>query len=157
MLIVVNYSSLDGSGNHRSKKRGIDQFRSFRGTISGKSSRRYPLLNVFHSAINGALAGVLITVGGISAIALHSQYLWSVSFSRLEKTRDLSQRLLESTAILESYILNTSSTPKYMVPTKADNLIYIDAPEPKDSNEELRKKDFSFFHNSLTFPISNGY
>ena len=61
-----------------------------------KISRRYPILAAFHRGIDGGLAGVLLCTALMSALALHSQYLWTTSFSRLENTRELTHKLEES-------------------------------------------------------------
>ena len=69
--------------------------------------RKHPLLAGFHRSIDGALAGVILCAALMSALALHSQYLWTLSFSKLEMTRDLNQRLEESIANLEKHFLDT--------------------------------------------------
>jgi len=125
---------------------------------SRNSFRKFPLLTGLHRATDGALVGVLVAVSMMSAVALHSQHLWSLSFSKLEITRGLTQRLLESTAVLENYLLKTSSLPDYMEPTETRDLIYLARPEnsivngidTKISGKDLLKK-FS------SYPITNGY
>ena len=124
---------------------------------SRKSFRKFPILTSFHRATDGALVGVLVAVAIMSTVALHSQYLWTVSFSKLEVTRALTQRLLESTAILENYLLKTSSIPEYMEPTKAKHLIYLT--RPKNTTYQLHKdsSEKSLFMRLASYPINHGY
>ena len=74
----------------------------------------------------------------MSSVALHSQYLWTKSFTKLETTRDLNRRTLESTSILESYLLRNQKLYRNLVPTNAEDLIYVDRPKP----EETKKNPF---------------
>ena len=93
----------------------------------------------------------------MSALALHSQYLWRLSFSRLEITRDLTHRLEESIANLERYLLNSVILPKTVVETKSTDLIYIDPPS-KDSHTFVNSSDgVDYYHGLLTRPVTYGY
>jgi len=83
-------------------------------------------------ALDGALIGALLMVAIMSSIALHSQYLWTKSFTKLESTRDLNQRILESTSILEGYLLEKQNLSGVLVTTKAKDLIYVERPNKKD-------------------------
>ncbi len=67
--------------------------------------RKFPIQAALHIALDGALVGVLAILVIISSVALHSQYLWTKSFNKLEITRELNRRILESTSILEGYLL----------------------------------------------------
>mgnify|MGYP001403366237 CR=1 FL=1 len=125
---------------------------------SKKASRQFPLLSSIHSAVDGALIGVIISVALMSALALHWRYLWTVAFTRLETTRDLSHRLLDSTAMLERNLLKMNTLPITMVRTKADNLLYLDNPF---SDNDLKKVDQTSFKDFLEFlsysNINQGY
>ena len=120
-------------------------------------SRKYPLLLSLHRGIDGALAGVIISGAVLTGLALHSQHLWTLNFSRLHLTRDLIHRIEESTAILEKYFLASASSPNAMVSTKSAHLIYIDKPQER----ETPLKDFlgTMYRDitSLVHPVSNGY
>ena len=120
-------------------------------------SRKYPLLLSLHRGIDGALAGVIISGAVLTGLALHSQHLWTLNFSRLHLTRDLIHRIEESTAILEKYFLASASSPNAMVSTKSAHLIYIDKPQERPTP----LKDFlgNMYRDvtSLVHPISNGY
>ena len=123
-----------------------------------QAQREFPIQAALHIVLDGALVGMLITVAIMSSVALHSQYLWTKSFTKLEATRDLNQRILESTSILESYLLKNQKLSRYLVPTKAENLIYVYGPKP----EETKKLFDSTFQNRLlkrisSFPIKAGY
>ena len=94
----------------------------------------------------------------MSSVALHSQYLWTKSFTKLETARDLNRRTLESTSILESYLLKNQKLSRNLVPTKAEDLIYVDRPKPEET-----KKSFDvtlksrFLEKISSFPVKSGY
>ena len=119
--------------------------------------RKYPLLSSLHRGVDGALLGVMISCAIMTGLALHSQHLWTLNFSRLHLTRDLIHRVQESTAILERYFLAGTSSPNAMVSTKSSHLIYID--KPRERKTPI-KDFFSIVYRditSLSHPISNGY
>ena len=104
--------------------------RLIKGSFSPKKvARQFPFVGSLHRAIDGALFGVLMAVALMSALTLHWQHLWTVAFTRLEDTRELSDRLTESTALLEQHLLQRTDLPQSLVPTKAANLIYLDRSE----------------------------
>ena len=120
--------------------------------------RKFPVQAALHIFLDGALIGVLTTAAIMSSVVLHSQYLWTKSFAKLEITRDLNRRILESTSILESYLLKNQKVSRYLVPTKAEDLIYVDRPKP----EETKKLFDETFKSRLlermsSFPIKSGY
>ena len=125
---------------------------------SKKAQRSFPVQSALHTLIDGALVGILSIVAIMSSVALHSQYLWTKSFTRLEKTRDLNRRMLESTSVLESYLLKNQKLSRNLVPTKADDLIYVDRPTPQNNGslvkESSQKKLFEII---TSFPIKSGY
>ena len=129
------------------------------GVFSSKQvQRKFPIQAAFHIALDGALIGILTTVAIVSSIALHSQYLWTKSFTKLESTRDLNRRILESTSIIEGYLLKNQKLSRYLVPTKAEDLVYVDRPKP----EETKKLFDQTFKSRLlerisSFPIKSGY
>ncbi len=120
--------------------------------------RKFPIQAALHIILDGALVGILTTVAIMSSIALHSQYLWTKSFTKLETTRDLNRRILESTSILESYLLKNQKLSRYLVPTKAEDLIYLDRPDPKKSRL-ISSGTFKsrFLDRFSSFPIKSGY
>ena len=63
------------------------------------------------------------------------QYLWTKSFTKLESIRDLNRRILESTSIIEGYLLKNQKLSRYLVPTKAEDLIYVDSSEPEETKK----------------------
>ena len=94
----------------------------------------------------------------MSAVALHSQYLWTKSFTKLEITRDLNRRIFESTSIIESYLLKNQKLSRSLDPTKPKDLWYVDRP----STEKLRSLvDESFERRLLkriaSVPMKAGY
>jgi len=125
---------------------------------SKQVQRKFPIQAALHIVLDGALIGILITVAIMSSVALHSQYLWTKSFTKLEATRDLNRRILESTSILESYLLKNQKLSRYLVPTKAEDLIYVDRPKQEETKKLF---DVTFKTRLLerisSFPIKSGY
>ena len=124
---------------------------------SKQVQRKFPIQAALHIVLDGALVGILITVAIMSSVALHSQYLWTKSFTKLETTRDLNRRTLESTSILESYLLKNQKLSRNLVPTKAEDLIYVDRPkkETKKSFDVTLKS--RFLEKISSFPVKSGY
>ena len=125
---------------------------------SKQVKRKFPIQAALHVVLDGALVGILGTVAIMSSVALHSQYLWTKSFTKLETTRDLNRRLLESTSILESYLLKNQKLSRHLVPTKAEDLLYLDRP----IQEQTKKLSRLTFQNRLlkrisSFPMKSGY
>ena len=123
------------AGRFQRKKLPIGFTNSF--FSSKQVNRKFPILAALHVVLDGALVGVLTLVAIMSAVALHSQYLWTNSFTKLEITRDLNLRILESTSILESYLLKNQKLSKSLVTTKADDLIYVDRPSSQNTQGSL--------------------
>ena len=99
-----------------------------------------------------------MTVAIMSSIALHSQYLWTKSFTKLETTRDLNRRILESTSILESYLLKNQKLSRYLVTTKAEDLIYVDRPKQEETNKLFHETFTSHLLDRISsLPINSGY
>ena len=125
---------------------------------SKRVQRKFPIQAVLHIVLDGALVGLLTTVAIMSSIALHSQYLWTKSFTKLEIMRDLNRGILESTSILESYLLKNENLSRYLVPTKAEDLIYVDRPKPEETKKLF---DMTFKSRLLErisfFPFKSGY
>ena len=94
----------------------------------------------------------------MSAVALHSQYLWTNSFTKLEIIRDLNLRILESTSILESYLLKNEKLSKSLVPTKAEDLVYVERPISQNIrpsfDHTLRGR---FLKKIISLPVKSGY
>ena len=125
---------------------------------SKQVQRKFPIQAALHIVLDGALIGILTLVVIMSSIALHSQYLWTKAFTKLETTRDLNRRILESTSIIEGYLLKNQKLSKYFVPTKAEDLVYVDRPKP----EEIKKLLDQTFKNRLlkkisSYPVKSGY
>ena len=125
---------------------------------SKQVQRKFPIQAALHIVLDGALVGILTIVAIMSSVALHSQYLWTKSFTKLETTRDLNRRILESTSILESYLLKNQKLSRYLVPTKAEDLIYVDRPKKEETKKLF---DMTFKSRLLkrisSFPIKSGY
>ena len=143
-------------GQFQNKKLPIVFLNSF--FSSKQVQRKFPIQAALHVVLDGALVGVLLMVAIMSSVALHSQYLWTNSFTKLQKTRDLNIRIVESTSILESYLLKNKKLSKSLVPTKAENLIYVDRPSSQNTlslfNETLRGR---LIKKIASLPIKSGY
>ena len=124
-----------------------------------KLFRQYPLLAAFHKATDGVLVGLLLIVVVMSAIALHSQHLWNVSFSRLETSRGLIQKLRESTSVLESHYLTSRSLSKYRVGPvhPKNNLIYLERPLLDSHFNKYGSANDSLLERLVYYPVRYGY
>ncbi len=120
--------------------------------------RKFPIQAALHVFLDGALVGVLATVAIMSFVALHSQYLWTKSFTKLEITRDLNRRILESTSILEGYLLKNQNLSSDLVSAKAEDLLYVDRPSPQNTSS-LVKETFKrkLLEKISSIPIKSGY
>ncbi len=153
--------------SHTQYKKKVGQFQKKKLPINISNSlfpskhvqRKFPIQAAFHVVLDGALVGVLISVVIMSSIALHSQYLWTRSFTKLETIRDLNRRIMESTSILEGYLLKNQKLSKYLVPTKAEDLIYVDSPPSFKNNGFLVDKTLTrkLLERISSFPIKSGY
>ena len=125
---------------------------------SKQIQRRFPIQAALHTVLDGALVGSLAIVAVMSSVALHSQYLWTKSFTKLEITRDLNRRILESTSILEGYLLRNQKLSSYFVPAKAKDLIYVARPNSQNT-KSLVKETFKrrLLAKISSIPIKNGY
>ena len=125
---------------------------------SKQVQRKFPIQAALHIVLDGALVGILGTLTIMSSVALHSQYLWTKSFTKLETIRDINRRILESTSILESYLLKNQKFSKYLVPTKAEDLIYVDVPKQEEINKLLEVTFISKLQAKISsFPFKSGY
>ena len=143
-------------GQSQKKKLSIAFLNGF--FSSKQVQREFPIQAALHVVFDGALIGLLATVAIMSSVALHSQYLWTNSFTKLEKTRDLNRRILESTSILESYLLKNRNLSRYLVPTKAEDLVYVDKPSSQNMrplvNETFKKR---LLERISSLPVKSGY
>ena len=126
--------------------------------VSKQLQRKFPIQATLHIALDGALIGVLTMVAIMSSVALHSQYLWTKSFTKLESTRDLNRRILESTSILEGYLLKNQNLSGDLVSTRAKDLIYVEKPSKQNTqllvNESLKERILKRIY---SLPVKAGY
>ena len=133
-------------------------FHLIQGSLSHrKIARKFPILVGFHKASDGTLIGVLIVAALMTSFTLHWQHIWTVAFTRLEATRELSHRLLDSTAMLERHILRNTHLPKSMVSTKASNLVYLERPEYRPVSKENKLLKLSIPIDISSYSIHHGY
>ena len=143
-------------------KQNVGQFQNkklLNGVFSSKEvQRKFPIQAALHTVLDGALLGILITVVIMSSVALRSQYLWTRSFTKLETTRDLNRRILESTSILEGYLLKNQNLSGALVSTRAKDLIYVERPNKKNTellvNEPIIE---TIFKRISSLPVKAGY
>ena len=122
-MVSLRRSNLNVSVKRNGSKRAL--FLLKRSFVTPNVLRKYPLLSSFHRGVDGALVGVIVSGAIMTALALHSQHLWTINFSRLQLTKDLNHRLQESTAMLERYFLKSASDPNLMVKTKSAHLYLL--------------------------------
>tara|TARA_B100001109_G_C18725940_1_gene409576 strand:+ start:126 stop:590 length:465 start_codon:yes stop_codon:yes gene_type:complete len=125
---------------------------------SKQVQRKFPFQAALHIVLDGALIGMLFTLAIMSSVVMHSQYLWTKSFTKLETTRDLNRRILESTSIIEGYLFKNQKLSRSLVPTKAEDLIYVDRPKPEKTKKVLNQTFKSkLLERVSSFPIKSGY
>ncbi|MFO7629515.1 MAG: hypothetical protein R6W06_08365 [Prochlorococcaceae cyanobacterium] len=90
--------------------------------------RQAPWLAGLHRAVDGTLAGLGISMLGLSALTLYWQNQWSQNYQQLESTQVLEHRLQESAAVLEQHHLAAIRRPGWAVPTSSEKLIYLPPP-----------------------------
>ena len=93
-----------------------------------KVDRQAPWLAGMHRVTTGLLAGLGLSVAGLSALTLHWQNEWARSFYELDAAKTLEHRLQESAAVLEQHHLGVVRRPGELVPTSSENLIHLSEP-----------------------------
>lgn len=121
------------TGNARRSKpraQGSPPLRMIRGSLSARRvERQAPLLAGMHRIATGALAGLGLSMLGLSALTLHWQNQWARSYTQLEASKTLEHRMQESSALLEQHHLGAVRTPGQLVPTSSEKLIHLPQPE----------------------------
>jgi hypothetical protein len=104
------------------------------GSLSAdRVARKSPWLAGIHRVADGALAGLGLTMLGVTALSLHWQGQWTHGYQQLEAAQVLEHRLQESAAVLEQHHLLVAHRPGQLVPTSSEKLIYLNAPSPRPS------------------------
>jgi hypothetical protein len=99
------------------------------GSLSGrKLERRAPWITNLHRATDGTLAGLGVCMLALSALTLHWQNQWGVSYQQMEAAQVLEHKLQESSALLEQHHLGAVKRPGWLVPTSSEKLIYLPSP-----------------------------
>ena len=122
-----------------------------------KVARQYPLLAGVHRATDGALWGVLVAVLMMSTLSLHWRHLWTVAYTQLEMTRELTHKLKSSTAMLEQHLLKRTSLPLSMVRTNAAKLFYVDNSDTASSFNSYDLDKHSLLKRLVFYPVHYGY
>jgi len=154
-VVYLKRSNSNGLVKENRSKRAL--FLLKRSFVTPNVLRKYPLLSSLHRGIDGALLGVMISGAIMTGLALHSQHLWTLKFSHLQRTKDLNHRLQESTAMLERYFLIGTSAPNALVATKSAHLFYIDRPRKEKTFFRDFFETFRDHIDPVSYPISNGY
>jgi hypothetical protein len=116
-----------GSGAGRRAQRRTLQL--IQGSLSGrKLERRAPWITNLHRATDGTLAGLGLCMLALSALTLHWQNQWGVSYQQMEAAQVLEHKLQESSALLEQHHLGAVKRPGWLVPTSSEKLIYLPSP-----------------------------
>ena len=122
-----------------------------------KVARQYPVLAGVHRATDGALWGVLVAVLMMSALSLHWRHLWTVAYTQLETTRELTHKLKSSTAMLEQHLLKRTRLPLSMVRTNAEKLHYLDHPDILSGLKDPESAKESLVKRLASYPVNYGY
>ena len=122
-----------------------------------KVARQYPFLAGVHRATDGALLGVLIAVLMMTALSLHWRHLWTVAYTQLETTRDLTHKLKYSTAMLEQHLLKRTRLQSTMVRTNSKKLYYLDNPDNISGQIQLGSEKQSLYKRLVSSPVNYGY
>ncbi len=154
-MVSLRRSNLNISVRRNGSKRAL--FLLKRSFVTPNVLRKYPLLSSLHRGVDGALVGVIASGAIMTSLALHSQHLWTINFSRLQLTKDLNHRLQESTAMLERYFLKSASDPNLMVKTKSAHLFYINKPRKKNTFVRDLLDNFRDQLEPVYYPVNNGY
>jgi hypothetical protein len=118
-----------GSGAGRRAQRRTLQL--IQGSLSGrKLERRAPWITNLHRATDGTLAGLGVCMLALSALTLHWQNQWGVSYQQMEAAQVLEHKLQESSALLEQHHLGAVKRPGWLVPTSSEKLIFLPSPRP---------------------------
>jgi hypothetical protein len=96
-----------------------------------KVERQSPWLAGLHRIATGALAGLGLSMLGMSALTIHWQNEWSRSYEKLEASKVLEHRLQESAALLEQHHLGVVRRPGQLVPTSSEKLIHLPQPDAR--------------------------
>ena len=116
-----------GHAGRRAQRRTLQLIQ---GSLSGrKLERRAPWISNLHRATDGTLAGLGICMLALSALTLHWQNRWGVSYQQLEASQMLEHKLQESSALLEQHHLGAVKRPGWLVPTSSEKLVYLPAPK----------------------------
>lgn len=99
------------------------------GSLSARRvERQAPLLAGLHRAASGVLAGLSLSVVGLSALSFHWQSVWAANYTQLQASRTLEQKLQESAALLEQHHLSAVRKPGQLVPTSSQQLLHLARP-----------------------------
>ncbi len=140
-------------GRTQPAPRARRSLRMIQGSLSARRiERRSPMLAGLHRIASGVLAGLGVSVLGLSALTLHGQGQWARSYAQLESTKNLEHRLQEATAVLERHHLGTVARPGRLVPTSSERLIHL--PEPEETPDPGAGSLFAGLH---TGAMPSGY
>ena len=123
------------------------------GSLSAlRVERQFPLVASLHRATTGVLAGLGLSVVGLSALSIHWQSVWATNYGQLQASRTLEQKLQESSALLEQHHLSAVRKPGQLVPTSSQQLLHL--PQP---SEPAAPRGLSLLAGLAHEPIPAGY
>ena len=96
-----------------------------------------PSLTRLHHVADVTLAGASLALLVMVCLTLHWQERWTLKFTNLDRTRLLTHRLTETTAMLEQHLLEHGQLPQQMLLARADDLIYLDRPSYTQTKKPL--------------------
>lgn len=117
------------SRSRRLRQSSAEGLRLIQGSLAARPvERQAPWLAGLHRLASGTLVGLGVSMLGLSALTLHWQNRWAVSYTDLEATKALEHRLQESAAVLEQHHLSAVRRPGQLVPTSSEKLIHLSEP-----------------------------
>jgi hypothetical protein len=127
LISILSSEQPRGQAQARPQKRRSLQL--VQGSLSARRvERQSPLLAGLHRVSSGVLAGLGLSVVGLSALSLHWQNVFSGNYAQLQASRALEQKLQESAALLEHHHLAAVRRPGQLVPTSSEKLIHLERP-----------------------------
>lgn len=116
--------------SRRLRQTPAEGLRLIQGSLAARPvERQAPWLAGLHRMASGTLLGLGVSMLSLSALTLHWQNRWAVSYTDLEATKSLEHRLQESAAVLEQHHLSAVRRPGQLVPTSSEKLIHLSVPQ----------------------------
>jgi hypothetical protein len=154
-LVAIPTAALQSQDpqRHERTRRRQRSLQLVQGSLSARRvERQSPLLAGLHRLSSGILAGLGLSLVGLSGLSLHWQNVFAGNYSQLQSSRSLEQKLQESAALLEQHHLGAVRRPGQLVATSSEKLIHLERPGLRPASGSL-----SLLANLPRLPIPPGY